>query len=428
MSAAGFIILSTQMRDLLGLTMERDNFFPVQVYRIFAAFDTIHIGTAILGIICLIVLLGAKKIEKLPRWVPVQLIVVLIALGISLIFDLEGSGVKVVGTIPMGFPTPSFPINGLAEFFRLIPSAFILSFVSYVGSVSLGLAFAQEAGEELDADQVSGGGECMDVYGLLGACVAQFVHGGGVESVCSPTWLVFCACVGAWVHDDTRPPPLYRLLRNKLHSICPVQEFIALGAACLVGGVFASHTVSGSFTRTAVNNELGAKTPMACAFTGLLMVAVLMFAAAFFEKLPKCVLAAMICASVKSLLKWQTAKLMYKVRAACQVKAPTYPLAWSCLALLVVGCGGSDTRVLLCFVTWQTHLPDFIQFTFAFFAVLFLGIDNGIVAAVVCALGMVVYVVERTDVEVAVCSGCVCFVWIFGRSYVPATIPATQVC
>ena len=248
-TAAGFIILSTQLSGLLGLTMTRDNFFPTQVYRLFASLDTIHALTSVLGIVSLVVLLGSKLVKKLPKWVPVQLIVVVIALVLSSLLKFDEKGVKVVGEIPTGMPSPSFPVNSVAEFASLIPSAIVLSFVSYVGSVSLGLAFAAEAGEELDADQ----------------------------------------------------------------------ELVALGAGCLVGGIFSAHTISGSFTRTAINNELGSTSPMSCAVTGMTMLIVLLFAAGLFEQLPSTVLAAMICASVKSLLKFDTAKKMYRVRAVASL-------------------------------------------------------------------------------------------------------------
>lgn len=50
------------------------------------------------------------------------------------------------------------------------------------------------------------------------------------------------------------------------------QELIALGVGCLGGSFFQSHTISGSFTRSAINTELGAKTSMSVAFTGLFIV------------------------------------------------------------------------------------------------------------------------------------------------------------
>lgn len=92
--------------------------------------------------------------------------------------------------------------------------------------------------------------------------------------------------------------------------------------------------------------------PLACAFTGLFMVLVLMFAAGLFEQLPQTVLAAMICASVKSLIKLDTAKMM-----------------------------------------WTTSKTDFYEFAAAFFAVLLMGIDNGIVASVFVSLGILMYAV-----------------------------------
>jgi MFS superfamily sulfate permease-like transporter len=42
-----------------------------------------------------------------------------------------------------------------------------------------------------------------------------------------------------------------------------VQELVALGACNVLGSFFSSYPVSGSFSRTAVNVEAGARTPLA---------------------------------------------------------------------------------------------------------------------------------------------------------------------
>lgn len=55
---------------------------------------------------------------------------------------------QVVGEVPAGMPAPVFPIGSFTEVLDLFPGAAVLSFVSYVGTISLALAFAQEANEE----------------------------------------------------------------------------------------------------------------------------------------------------------------------------------------------------------------------------------------------------------------------------------------
>ncbi len=55
------------------------------------------------------------------------------------------------------------------------------------------------------------------------------------------------------------------------------QEFIGQGLSNIVGSFFSCYAGSGSFTRTGVNYETGAKTPMAAIFAALILVVILVF-------------------------------------------------------------------------------------------------------------------------------------------------------
>ncbi|MDX1545647.1 MAG: sulfate permease [Rhodothermales bacterium] len=72
------------------------------------------------------------------------------------------------------------------------------------------------------------------------------------------------------------------------------RELVAIGAANLVGGVFRGIPVSGSFSRTAVNERAGARTPLANAFAAALVVVTLLLLTPLFALLPVPVLAAII--------------------------------------------------------------------------------------------------------------------------------------
>jgi len=57
------------------------------------------------------------------------------------------------------------------------------------------------------------------------------------------------------------------------------QEFVGQGLASIAAGFFSGYTVSGSFTRSAINYEAGGRTPLASVFSGLfVLVAMLVFA------------------------------------------------------------------------------------------------------------------------------------------------------
>ena len=70
------------------------------------------------------------------------------------------------------------------------------------------------------------------------------------------------------------------------------QEFVGQGLANIIGSFFSGYVVSGSFNRSALNYELGARTPLAAVSAGLMLVALLLAAAPAAAYLPKAAMAA----------------------------------------------------------------------------------------------------------------------------------------
>jgi sulfate permease, SulP family len=64
------------------------------------------------------------------------------------------------------------------------------------------------------------------------------------------------------------------------------QEFIGQGLSNIIGSFFSSYASSGSFTRTGVNYESGAKTPLAAAFAAITLTGVLLLIAPLTAYLP----------------------------------------------------------------------------------------------------------------------------------------------
>ncbi|MDV2468397.1 SulP family inorganic anion transporter [Acinetobacter chinensis] len=83
------------------------------------------------------------------------------------------------------------------------------------------------------------------------------------------------------------------------------QELIALGLANIGAGVTASFPVTGSLSRTVVNADSGAKTPMAGVFSSLLIIVVSLYFTGFFQQLPLAVLAATIMVSIWKLVDFK---------------------------------------------------------------------------------------------------------------------------
>lgn len=128
------------------------------------------------------------------------------------------------------------------------------------------------------------------------------------------------------------------------------QELIALGGANLGGAFFQSFPTTGGFSRTAVNNQSGAKTTLASVITAVLIGITVLFLTPLFYYLPSAVLAAIIMVAVAGLFD------------------------------------ASEMKHL-----WKTDKKDFAMLGVTFLATLFLGIEEGIGIGVLLSLIMVIY-------------------------------------
>ena len=80
---------------------------------------------------------------------------VAVALGIAAVaaFDLQDHGVAIVGAIPDGLPSLTFPSFRLADVTDLLPDAFALALICFAESVAGARALAAAHHYEVDADQ-----------------------------------------------------------------------------------------------------------------------------------------------------------------------------------------------------------------------------------------------------------------------------------
>ncbi|SIT65930.1 sulfate permease, SulP family [Ectothiorhodosinus mongolicus] len=85
----------------------------------------------------------------------------------------------------------------------------------------------------------------------------------------------------------------------------PNQELIGQGLGNLVGSVTQAYPVSGSFSRSAVNLNAGARTGLSSVFTAVLILLVLLFMTSWFYHLPEAVLAAVIMMAVAGLINFK---------------------------------------------------------------------------------------------------------------------------
>ena len=102
--------------------------------------------------------------------------------------------------------------------------------------------------------------------------------------------------------------------KNNEDAIDPNQELVAIGTANIAGSFFHSFPVTASFSRSAISNEMKAKTPLAGFVTAILVLLTLLFMTPLFYYLPKTILASIIMVSVFGLIDVAYAKSLWKHR------------------------------------------------------------------------------------------------------------------
>lgn len=90
------------------------------------------------------------------------------------------------------------------------------------------------------------------------------------------------------------------------------QEFIGQGLSNLIASFFSSYAGSGSFTRSGVNHQAGAKTPMSAIIASILLMVVLLLFAKYASFLPKAAMGGIILLVGYNLIDFHHIKQVYK--------------------------------------------------------------------------------------------------------------------
>jgi high affinity sulfate transporter 1 len=121
----------------------------------------------------------------------------------------------------------------------------------------------------------------------------------GIEELRQLTRLAFACFLLAYIESVSAA----RAFALKHHyTVDPRQEFLGLGAANLLVGLFQGFPVAGGLSQSAVNEKGGARTPLAVALAAAVIALVLLFFTGLFQSLPEAVLAAIVFVAVKGLI------------------------------------------------------------------------------------------------------------------------------
>lgn len=98
------------------------------------------------------------------------------------------------------------------------------------------------------------------------------------------------------------------------YSVRPNRELFGIGAANFLGGFFQAIPTSGSFSRSAVNEQAGAQTPFANIFSALVVIIALLFLTPLLYFIPMPALAAIIIVAALGLIDFEEVKYLFKTK------------------------------------------------------------------------------------------------------------------
>lgn len=150
LSGLALTLVSGQLDDFTGVDVQGDT--PLQEYFSFAAnfFGGTHGLTFLIGVLCLAALLiGGRFLPKFPM----LLLVTVLAIGASALWDFGDQGVKLVGAIPPGLPSLTWPAVSLSDIALLMPSAVGIALVGFSDAILTARSLEQPDAPAVDTNQ-----------------------------------------------------------------------------------------------------------------------------------------------------------------------------------------------------------------------------------------------------------------------------------
>jgi high affinity sulfate transporter 1 len=151
MNGLALTILVGQLPKLFGFSVEGDKFIDELKGFVKGVAHGETVAAALLvGLFGIAVIVVAQR--RLPK-IPGVLAAVVLSILAANVFDLSDHGVKLVGTLPQGFPPLTFPHVPLSDLGTLVAGAFGIALVSLADTISTASAFAARSGDEIDGSR-----------------------------------------------------------------------------------------------------------------------------------------------------------------------------------------------------------------------------------------------------------------------------------
>lgn len=169
----GLFIMASQLPSLLGVEGGSGEFFE-RLWDLLGELGDVHGWTLAIGVASVVLLVVRRRTAPA---VPGTLVVLILAIVVSALLDLDGRGVAVVGEFPDALPDPAVPDVGWADLVDLLPAAFGIMIVSAEG-VGVARALATKDGYAIDVNREL---YAMGTANALAGLSSGFVQSGGAS-------------------------------------------------------------------------------------------------------------------------------------------------------------------------------------------------------------------------------------------------------
>lgn len=142
-------IIVGQLGKLIGIDVASGGVFRT-IGNLAKQIAAIHWTTAIVGLALLVLLLLLKRF--MPK-VPGPLVAAVVSILVVYLFSLNASGVRIIGAIPSGLPSPHIPSVVVADLGPLALGAVTIMLVSFCSMMTTARGFATKNGYRIDPNR-----------------------------------------------------------------------------------------------------------------------------------------------------------------------------------------------------------------------------------------------------------------------------------
>ena len=172
-SAAALIIGLSQLKHLLGISIERSHYIHEILWTAVQKAGAVDPMTLALGLGSIALLVGLQWWKKsFPGALAAVVVTTLATWG----FGLHEMGVAIVGSVPSGLPAPTMPPMDAGAVGNLVPSALAIGLVGFMESIAVAKVYAARHRYEVDANKELVG---LGLANVAGAFFSAYPTTGG---------------------------------------------------------------------------------------------------------------------------------------------------------------------------------------------------------------------------------------------------------